>query len=58
PWRAIPPSPADQRLRTAVLGAGTPLVIAAGLADLALSPLARHTPLANSYRVIARKPKS
>ncbi|MGA5185591.1 class I SAM-dependent methyltransferase [Streptomyces griseoincarnatus] len=57
PWRAIPPSPAEQRLRTALLHAGTPLVVAAAAVDLALSPLARHTPLANSYRLIARKPK-
>ncbi|MDU0299331.1 class I SAM-dependent methyltransferase, partial [Streptomyces sp. PAL114] len=56
PWRAIPPSTAQQRLRTVLLSAGTPLVAAAAAADLALAPLARHTPFANTYRVIARKP--
>lgn len=57
PWRAVPSSPFERRLRSALLRAGTPLVVAAAAADLALAPLLRHTPFANAYRVIARKPK-
>ncbi len=58
-WPAIssPPAPAPPTARTPLLHAGPPLVVAAAAVDLALSPLARHTPLANSYRLIARKPK-
>jgi hypothetical protein len=40
-----------------LLRAGTPLVVAAAVTDLALAPVVRHTPFANAYRVIARKPK-
>jgi hypothetical protein len=56
PWRAIPPSPLQRHLRTVLLRAGTPLVVAAAVTDLALAPLVRHTPFANAYRIIARKP--
>ncbi|GAA1426216.1 class I SAM-dependent methyltransferase [Streptomyces thermospinosisporus] len=58
PWRAIPPTPARQHLRTVLLYAGIPLVAAAGAADLALAPALRRTPFANAYRVIARKPRA
>ncbi|MEU2900424.1 class I SAM-dependent methyltransferase [Streptomyces sp. NPDC001273] len=57
PWRAIPPTPFQQHLRRVLLRAGTPLVVAAAATDAALAPLLRHTPFANAYRVIARKPK-
>ncbi|MEV5999815.1 methyltransferase domain-containing protein [Streptomyces griseomycini] len=57
PWRAVPPTPFQRHLRTVLLRAGTPLVVAAALADLALAPVVRHTPFANAYRIIARKPK-
>ncbi len=56
PWRAIPPSPAEQHLRTALLRAGTPWSSRRRRWTWP-SPPARHTPLANTYRVIARKPK-
>jgi hypothetical protein len=32
-------------------------VVAAAVTDLALAPVVRHTPFANAYRIIARKPK-
>ncbi|MEV0694982.1 methyltransferase domain-containing protein [Streptomyces sp. NPDC050388] len=56
PWRAIPPTPFQRHARTVLLRAGTPVVAAAALTDLALAPLLRHTPFANAYRIIARKP--
>ncbi|MFI9820684.1 class I SAM-dependent methyltransferase [Streptomyces sp. NPDC052013] len=58
PWRAIPPTPGRQHLRTALLHAGIPLVAAAAVADLGLAPVLRHTPFANAYRIIARKPRA
>ncbi|MEU1697398.1 hypothetical protein ABZ590_40485, partial [Streptomyces hirsutus] len=33
-----------------------PLVAVAALTDLVLAPVLRHTPFANAYRIIARKP--
>ncbi|MCT9145236.1 class I SAM-dependent methyltransferase [Streptomyces violarus] len=56
PWRAIPPPPFQRHAREALLRAGLPLVGAAALADHLLAPIARRTRLANTYRVIARKP--
>ncbi|MEF9903309.1 methyltransferase domain-containing protein [Streptomyces sp. P9-A2] len=56
PWRAIPPTPFQQQARAVLLRAGAPLVAVAALTDLALAPVLRHTPFANAYRIIARKP--
>ncbi|WP_030900697.1 MULTISPECIES: class I SAM-dependent methyltransferase [unclassified Streptomyces] len=56
PWRAIPPPHAHQHFRAALLRAGVPLVALAAVADHLLAPLARRTRLANTYRLIARKP--
>ncbi|MEV5428948.1 class I SAM-dependent methyltransferase [Streptomyces sp. NPDC052701] len=56
PWRAVPPTPLQQHLRTVLLYAGGPLVAVAAATDAALAPLARRTRLANTYRIIARKP--
>ncbi|GAA4291457.1 class I SAM-dependent methyltransferase [Streptomyces venetus] len=56
PWRAIPPPPVRRHARSALLRAGLPLVALAAAADHALAPLARRTRLANTYRLIARKP--
>ncbi|MBO0518181.1 class I SAM-dependent methyltransferase, partial [Streptomyces beijiangensis] len=56
PWRAIPPTPFQQQARAVLLRAGVPLVAVAALTDFALAPVLRHTPFANAYRIIARKP--
>ncbi|MGY0066847.1 methyltransferase domain-containing protein [Streptomyces sp. QTS137] len=56
PWRAIPPTPFQQHTRAVLLRAGAPLVVVAALTDLTLAPVLRHTPFANAYRIIARKP--
>ncbi|MFF0104481.1 methyltransferase domain-containing protein [Streptomyces hirsutus] len=56
PWRAIPPTPFQQQARAVLLRAGAPLVAVAALTDLVLAPVLRHTPFANAYRIIARKP--
>ncbi|GAB2740555.1 class I SAM-dependent methyltransferase [Streptomyces bullii] len=56
PWRAIPPTLLQQRLRTVLSRAGSVLVAAAAVTDHALAPLLRHTRCANTYRIIARKP--
>ncbi|MFF8446201.1 class I SAM-dependent methyltransferase [Streptomyces leeuwenhoekii] len=55
PWRATPPTPLQRRLRQALLRAAVPPVAAAGAADRALAPLARHSRLANTCRILARK---
>ncbi|WAX80433.1 class I SAM-dependent methyltransferase [Streptomyces sp. KMM 9044] len=56
PWRAIPPTPFQQRVRAVLLRAGAPLVAVVALTDLTLAPVLRRTPFANAYRIIARKP--
>ncbi|MFF9805449.1 class I SAM-dependent methyltransferase [Streptomyces coeruleorubidus] len=56
PWRAVPPPPAHQHLREALLRAGIPLVALAAVADHLIAPLIRRTRFANTYRLIARKP--
>ena len=55
PW--LPPSTAAQRAgRLAVLGASLPLLAAAYVADLVLSPILRDRPGgSNTYRVLARR---
>ncbi|CAM5411390.1 methyltransferase domain-containing protein [Streptomyces hirsutus] len=62
--RPCPPrTPPGARSRRPVPAAGAcrllarhPLVAVAALTDLVLAPVLRHTPFANAYRIIARKP--
>ncbi|WP_063784922.1 hypothetical protein [Streptomyces sp. TP-A0356] len=58
PWRAVPPTVFRRRLRTALVGAATPLVATATALDHALAPLLRRTRFSNAYRIIARRTPS
>lgn len=62
--RAAPHVPYDLSAAVSLAVAGAPLAVraaaapfatAASVLDLAVSPLARHTPLSNAYRVVARR---
>ncbi|MER6347805.1 class I SAM-dependent methyltransferase [Streptomyces sp. NPDC001595] len=55
PWRPTPPTALQRHVRTALTHATAPLAAAAVAADHTLAPLLRHTPLANTYRVIAHR---
>lgn len=55
PWRATAPGPAARAARKYLSLAALPPVLAAYGLDLLLAPLARRMPLANAYRVVARR---
>ncbi|GGX62543.1 class I SAM-dependent methyltransferase [Streptomyces anandii] len=56
PWRSAPPSALQRGLRALLNALTSPLVDAAALLDLLLSPVLRQVPgLSNSYRIVARK---
>jgi SAM-dependent methyltransferase len=57
PWRTAAPSAPStfrRRLRTALVAATTPLVVAATVLDHTLAPLLRRTRFSNAYRIVAR----
>ncbi len=58
PWRAVPPTRFQRRLRTALVAAGTPLVAGATALDHTLAPLLRRTRFSNAYRIVARRAAS
>ncbi|MDF3297181.1 class I SAM-dependent methyltransferase [Streptomyces tropicalis] len=55
PWCTEPPGDLQRLLRTALTGAAGPLLAVAAALDHVLAPLLRHTPFANTYRVVARR---
>ncbi|QNP69004.1 class I SAM-dependent methyltransferase [Streptomyces roseirectus] len=56
PWLARPPGAVRRAIRTTVLLAGVPALIAGTLIDrFAIRPLARRSGMANAYRLIARR---
>ncbi len=55
PWRPEPPSTLSRIARGATFAAGTPLMAAGVLADVALKDVAEKYGLCNSYRLLARK---
>ncbi|MER6355729.1 class I SAM-dependent methyltransferase [Streptomyces sp. NPDC001634] len=55
PWRAVPPTGFQRRLRTALVAAGAPLVATATALDHTLAPVLRRTRFSNAYRIVARR---
>ncbi|KUO22916.1 class I SAM-dependent methyltransferase [Streptomyces dysideae] len=58
PWRAIPPTNTQRRLRKTLLRAAAPLLATTTTVDHALAPALSRTRFSNAYRVIARKEHS
>ncbi len=54
PWRPRPTA-AERVKRGAAIAAGTPVMVAGGVVDLALRPLGGRLGTSNAYRLLARK---